>query len=72
MSDAAWNLMMADKYPNWYDHLDKVHAAVAEQDRVYEARSKAGWELDEDGWYTPDGTHECEYDGPLPEDNGTS
>ena len=24
MSDHAWNLMMADKYPNWYEHLPKV------------------------------------------------
>ena len=70
MSDAAWNLMMAAKYPNWYDHLDKVDAAMAEHDRVYKAREAAGWECDEEGfWITKDGIPEQEYDGPLPEDD---
>jgi len=68
MSDAAWNLMMADKYPNWYDHLPKVHQAMEEWDRLYEIRTKAGWELDEEGWYTPDGIPEYDYEGILPED----
>jgi hypothetical protein len=71
MSDAAWNLMMADKYPNWYEHLPKVEAAMAEHDRVYQARTAAGWEMGEEGeWYLPDGTPEweCEYTGPYPED----
>lgn len=71
MSDAAWNLMMADKYPNWYEHLPKVEAAMAEHDRVYQARTAAGWEMGEEGeWYLPDGTPEweCAYTGPYPED----
>lgn len=69
MSDHAWNLMMADKYPNWYEHLPKVEQAMAEWDRVYSIRTTAGWECDEEGgWFAPDGTPEYEWDGPLPED----
>lgn len=50
---ARWNLQMADRYPTWYEHMDKVCAAIAEQDRIIEAREAAGWELDEDGWLAP-------------------
>jgi len=72
MSDAAWNLMMADKYPNWYELQPKVNQAMAEWERVYELRTKAGWEMGEEGeWYLPDGTPEwqTEYEGPYPEDS---
>lgn len=51
---ARWNLQMMERHPNWYDHLDKVDAAIAEQDRIIELRTAAGWELDEDGWLAPD------------------
>lgn len=59
MSDSAAlyraqeNLRMAGIYPNWYDHLDKVEAAIAEQDRIYDIRVAAGWEADEGGWCAP-------------------
>ena len=59
MSDSAAlyraqeNLRMAGIYPTWYDHLDKVEAAIAEEDRIYDIRVAAGWELDEGGWYAP-------------------
>ena len=39
--------------PTWYDHLDKIEAAMAENDRIYEVRTAAGWDLDEGGWYAP-------------------
>lgn len=47
---AQEDLRMLETCPTWYDHLDKVEAAIAEQDRVYDIRVAAGWELDEDGW----------------------
>ena len=51
---------------------------MAEQDRIYEIRTAAGWDLDEGGWYAPHPENpdemipewewECETGGPLPED----
>ena len=55
---ARWNLQMMEKYPNWYDHLDKVDAAIKEQDRIIKVRLAAGWELDEGGWMAPDPDNE--------------
>ena len=51
---ARENLLMLEKCPTWYDHLDAINAAKAEWDRVYAIRTKAGWELDEEGWLAPD------------------
>lgn len=84
MSDSAAlyrakeNLRMLETCPTWYDHLDKVEAAIAEHDRIYEIRTAAGWEADEGGWYAPHPDNpsemipewewECETGGPLPED----
>jgi len=59
MSDSAAlyraqeDLRMLETCPTWYDHLDKVEAAIAEEDRIYDIRVAAGWELDEGGWYAP-------------------
>ena len=50
---AQENLRMMGTYPTWYDHLDQIEAAMAEQDRIYEVRTAAGWDLDEGGWYAP-------------------
>ena len=50
---AQENLRMMGTCPTWYDHLDKIEAAMAEQDRIYKARTAAGWEADDDGWYAP-------------------
>ena len=50
---AKENLRMMGTYPTWYDHLDKIEAAMAEHDRIYEVRTAAGWDLDEGGWYAP-------------------
>ena len=30
-----------------------VHDMMREQDRIYDARTAAGWECDEGGWYAP-------------------
>lgn len=34
---------------------------------VFWARTEAGWYLDDSGWYAPDGTHESNFKGLLPE-----
>lgn len=71
MTSAAFNLAMLQVYPNWYDHLPAVEAAMAEQDRIDSIRSAAGWEGDEGGWYSPCGMHESDWElegRPFPED----
>ncbi len=51
---AREDLRMLETCPTWYDHFDKVEAAIAEQDRVYDIRVAAGWEADEEGgWCAP-------------------
>jgi hypothetical protein len=72
MTDPAFNLAMSQVYPNWYDHLPAVEAAMAEESRVANARLNAGWEGDEGGWYSPDGVHESAWEEegrPFPEDD---
>lgn len=72
MNDPVFNLAMLQVYPNWYDHLSKVEAAMAEQDRIDSIRRAAGWDADEGGWISPDGTPESEWEYehgyPFPED----
>jgi len=50
---AQENLRMMGTCPTWYDHLNKIEAAIAEEERIYEIRTKAGWEGDPDGWCAP-------------------
>jgi len=51
---ASNNLLQAATRPTWYDHLPKVEAAMRESDRVYAARTAAGWEMDDEGgWHGP-------------------
>jgi hypothetical protein len=64
------NLHMLQIHPNWYDHLPKVEAAMAEEDRISTARYDAGWDGDEGGSYSPDGIHENDWEEmgrPFPE-----
>ena len=68
MTDPAFNLAMVQVYPNWYDHLSKVEAAMAEEARIFRIRTAAGWTGDEGGWYSPCGIHESEWELPFPED----
>jgi hypothetical protein len=68
MTDPSFNLLQLERHPNWYDHLPQVEAAMAAQAQTDAARRHAGWTLDEGGWYTPCGTPESDWDGPLPED----
>tara|TARA_Y100000289_G_C3859718_1_gene117898 strand:- start:244 stop:498 length:255 start_codon:yes stop_codon:yes gene_type:complete len=50
---AQENLRMLATCPTWYDHLDKIEATIAEEERIYKVRTAAGWELDEEGWFAP-------------------
>ena len=50
---AQENLRMLETCPTWYEHKDKVEAAIAEEERIYKIRTNAGWELDEGGWCAP-------------------
>lgn len=39
------------KYPNYFDYLPQINAAMDEQSRIAKARDKAGWDYDpEYGW----------------------
>ena len=74
MNDPTFNLAQVAIHPTWYDHLDAVEGAMAECARVEALRYSAGWEADEGGWYSPDGTHESDWadEGlPFPEDVDT-
>ena len=55
LHQARFNLAQADRFPTWYDHLDKVNAAVAADDRAIKEWTSLGWELDDDGWHAPEG-----------------
>jgi len=71
VTDPSFNLLQLQSRPNWYDHLSQVEAAMAEQSRIDRARSDAGWEGDEGGWYSPCGMHEFDWElegYPFPED----
>ena len=72
MTDPSFNLAMAAKVgDSWYQHLDAVEAAMAEQNCIDGARERAGWTCDEGAWYSPCGTHESDWaleDYPFPED----
>ena len=58
LSQARFNLAQADKFPTWYDHLDKVNAAIAAQDKAIREWRSLGWELDDTGWHAPEGWDE--------------
>ena len=55
---ARFNLAQADRYPTWYDHLGKVEAAIAAQDRAIEQWHSLGWDYDDEGWHAPEGWDE--------------
>jgi hypothetical protein len=72
-SNSTFNLAQLERHPNWYEHLPQVEAAMADKRRTSAARRAAGWQADEGGWYSPDGTHESDWEleaYPFPEDPG--
>ena len=65
------NMKRAAQWENYGKIASQVDAAMAEMDRISDARAAEGWEPDEGGWYTPNGFSdidwECELGYPLPE-----
>lgn len=49
--------------------FDKSPKDLPIKDKIFVARTKANWYLDDSGWYAPDGTHESEWDGVFPEEH---
>lgn len=74
MTDATFNLLQLEQRPNWYSHLGAVEAAMAEERRIWDLRTAAGWSCDEGGWYSPNEIHESDWEHewgyPFPEDEG--
>lgn len=53
MTDAAFNLLQLEQRPNWYDHLDKVEQAMADEEAAWAVRRDYGWDGDEGGEWGP-------------------
>jgi len=68
MSTHSFDIAMSARLSTWYDHLPKIDAAMALEDKIFYLRTEAGWSLDDTGWYAPDGTHESDWDGEFPEE----
>lgn len=62
------NLKKAEEFQRYGSIANSVDAAMAWEDKVWNARTEADWSCDEGGWYAPDGTHESDWDGVFPEE----
>jgi hypothetical protein len=47
---------------------DNSLSSLSTEDKIFFARTEAGWYLDDSGWYAPDGTHESNWGGEFPEE----
>ena len=68
MSTHSFDIAMSARISNWYELLPQVESAMAAEDKIFPARTEAGWALDDRGWYAPDGTHETDWDAEFPEE----
>jgi hypothetical protein len=68
MSTHSFDIAMSARISNWYELLPQVESAMAAEDKIFQARTEAGWALDDRGWYAPDGTHETDWDAEFPEE----
>lgn len=68
MSTHSFDIAMSARISNWYEHLSKVEAAMSVEDKIFQARTEAGWSMDDRGWYAPDGTPETDWDAEFPEE----
>ena len=50
-----------------YQPVNILGLAVVWENYKALKRCTAGWRIDDTGWYSPDGQHESEWTGPLPE-----
>ena len=53
MTDAAFNLLQLQRYPNWYDHLDQVERAMKQEQDDWAVRREYGWDGDDGGEWGP-------------------
>ena len=53
MTDAAFNLLQLEQRPNWYDHIDQVERAMADEEETWSIRRSYGWEGDDGGTWGP-------------------
>lgn len=80
LATAQFNIAMANKYPNWYEHLDAAEAAMRQADADWAVRQEYGWEGDDGGEWGPNplqpgedilaSNWEDELGLPFPEDFG--
>lgn len=68
MSTHSFDLAMSARLSNWYKNLHSVEEAMKIEDKIFQARTEAGWALDDTGWYAPNGQHETEWEGEYPEE----
>jgi hypothetical protein len=63
-----YNMQAAARWENYCKVAAAVDDAMVEQDRICKAFDNEGWEGDEDGWVSPNGIpdHEWESDYGLP------
>ena len=47
---------------------DNSLSDLSAEDKIFLARTEAGWYMDDSGWYAPNGTHESEWDREFPEE----
>jgi len=53
MTEAHFNLLQLDQRPDWYDHLDQVALAMADEEETWAVRRDYGWEGDDGGTWGP-------------------
>lgn len=63
-----YNLKKAEEFERYGSIANSVDAAMAWEEKIWNARTEAGWACDEGGWYAPDGTHESDWVGEFPEE----
>jgi hypothetical protein len=42
---------------------DNSLSSLSAEDKIFFARTEAGWYMDDSGWYAPNGTHESNWEG---------
>ena len=53
MTDAAFNLLQLERFPNWYDHLPQVDRAIKQAQDDWAVRRDYGWDGDDGGEWGP-------------------
>lgn len=53
MNNANFNLLMVEKCPSWYEHLDKIEDAMRQAEDAWFVRTDYGWDGDDGGEWGP-------------------